>query len=163
MKAIAVIPARLASTRLPRKMLRELAGQPLIGRVYNAVRSSPLLEDVIIATDSEEIMQVCRQNGWNARMTSSAHRSGTERVHEISNAVAADVYVNVQGDEPLTRAEHIAVLLEVMKDSAVQVGTLMKAAPPADIGQSNAVEGVSQAARGALYFPRAPIPFHLAW
>src|SRR3989442_5303568 len=159
MKAIAVIPARLASTRLPRKMLRELAGQPLIGRVYNAVRSSPLLEDVIIATDSEEIMQVCRQNGWNARMTSSAHRSGTERVHEISNAVAADVYVNVQGDEPLTRAEHIAALLEVMKDSAVQVGPLITAAPPVGIDNPNAVKVVTDAAGRALYFSRATIPF----
>src|SRR2546428_13686558 len=104
MKAIAVIPARLASTRLPRKMLRELAGQPLIGRVYNAVRSSPLLEDVIIATDSDEIMQVCRQNGWNARMTSSPHRSGTERVHEISNSVAAGGFLNGDGGEALSRA-----------------------------------------------------------
>src|SRR5437899_1868548 len=83
MKAIAIIPARLASTRLPRKMLREIAGKPLIGVVYEAVRSSPLLARVLIATDSEEIMSVCRQYGWEARMTSAAHRSGTERVHEI--------------------------------------------------------------------------------
>jgi 3-deoxy-manno-octulosonate cytidylyltransferase (CMP-KDO synthetase) len=159
MKAIAVIPARLASTRLPRKMLREIAGQPLIAWVYNAVRSSSLLEDVIIATDSEEIMQVCRQNGGNARMTSAAHRSGTERVHEISNSVAADVYVNVQGDEPLTRVEHITALLEVMKDSAVQVGTLMTPAPPADIDNPNAVKVVTDAAGRALYFSRATIPF----
>src|ERR1700736_1490101 len=105
MKAIAVIPARLASTRLPRKMLREIAGKPLIGVVYEAVRASPLLAQVIIATDSEEIMTVCRDQGWNAQMTSPSHRSATERVHEISNRVAADVYVNVQGDEPLTRPE----------------------------------------------------------
>ena len=124
MKAIAVIPARLASTRLSRKMLREVAGVPLVGRVYQAVRSSPLLSDVIIATDSTEILEVCRQNGWNARMTSSAHRSGTERVHEVSNSVSAEVYVNVQGDEPLIRAEHIATLLRLMEDPAVQVGTL---------------------------------------
>jgi 3-deoxy-manno-octulosonate cytidylyltransferase (CMP-KDO synthetase) len=122
MKAIAVIPARLASTRLPRKMLREIAGQLLIGRVYEGVRSSPLLDDVIVATDSEEIMQVCRQRGWNARMTSPAHRSGTERVHEISESVAADVYVNVQGDEAMTRAEHIAALLDVMKDPMSRSG-----------------------------------------
>src|SRR5205814_5862993 len=114
MKAIAVIPARLASTRLPRKMLREIDGVPLIGHVYSAVRSSPLLEDVIVATDSDEILEVCRSNGWNARMTSPSHRSGTERVHEISNSVHADVYVNVQGDEPMTRPEHIASLLELM-------------------------------------------------
>jgi 3-deoxy-manno-octulosonate cytidylyltransferase (CMP-KDO synthetase) len=79
MKAVAVIPARLASTRLPRKMLREIGGQPLIGLVYRAVSSSPLLDDVIIATDSDEIVAVCRHNGWKAQLTSAAHRSGTER------------------------------------------------------------------------------------
>src|SRR3979409_1734876 len=100
MKALAVIPARLASTRLPRKMLREIAGKPLVGVVYEAVRSSPLLADVIIAPAPEEIMGVCRRRGWKAQITSSAHRSGTGRVHEVSESVAADVYVNVQGDEP---------------------------------------------------------------
>src|SRR5438876_11971171 len=108
MKAIAVIPARLASTRLPRKMLREIAGMPLIGYVYKAVRSSPLLEDGIVATDSDEIFQVCRKNDWNARMTSPDHRSGTERVHELSNSVHAQDYINLERDEPLTRTEHIA-------------------------------------------------------
>src|SRR5450432_1513995 len=116
MKAIAVIPARLASTRLERKALREIAGQPMVGRVYEAVRSSPLLTDVIIATDSEEIMSECQRHGWKAQMTSAAHRSGTERVHEISNLLAADIYLNVQGDEPLTRAEHVSSLLDVMKN-----------------------------------------------
>lgn len=159
MKAIAVIPARLASTRLPRKVLREIAGQPLIAHVYKGVRSSPLLEDVIIATDSEEIMEVCRRSGWNAQMTSAAHRSGTERVHEIANRVAADVYLNVQGDEPLTRAEHIAALLDVMKDPAVQVGTLKTPASPADINNPNAVKVVTDKADRALYFSRATIPY----
>ena len=88
LKAIAVIPARLASTRLPRKMLREIAGKPLLGVVYEAVRSSPLLAEVIIATDSEEIMEVCREQGWKAQMTSPAHRSGTERVHEVTGLEA---------------------------------------------------------------------------
>jgi 3-deoxy-manno-octulosonate cytidylyltransferase (CMP-KDO synthetase) len=159
MKAIAVIPARLASTRLPRKMLREIAGQLLIGRVYEGVRSSPLLHDVIVATDSDEILQLCRQHGWNARKTSPAHRSGTERVHEISKTVAADVYVNVQGDEVMTRAEHIAALLDVMKDPTVQVGTLKTPASPEDINNPNAVKVVTDAAGKALYFSRATIPF----
>jgi 3-deoxy-manno-octulosonate cytidylyltransferase (CMP-KDO synthetase) len=158
MKAIAVIPARLASTRLPRKMLREIAGTPLIGVVYQAVRSSPLLADVIIATDSEEILEVCRQHQWKAQMTSGTHRSGTERVHEISNSLAADVYLNVQGDEPLTRPEQIAALLEVMKDSA-QVGTLKTPAPPGDVSNPNAVKVVTSSAGRALYFSRAAIPF----
>ena len=159
MKAIAVIPARLASTRLPRKMLREIAGQLLIARVYEGVRSSPLLVDVIVATDSDEIMEVCRQRGWNARMTSPAHRSGTERVHEISQSVGADVYVNVQGDEAMTRAEHIATLLDIMKDPDVRVGTLKTAASPEDINNPNAVKVVTDAAGKALYFSRSTIPF----
>jgi 3-deoxy-manno-octulosonate cytidylyltransferase (CMP-KDO synthetase) len=159
MKAIAVIPARLASTRLPRKMLREIAGQPLVGRVYNAVRACSLLEDVIIATDSDEIMNACQKNGWKAQMTSSSHRSGTERVHEISNLVSADVYLNVQGDEPLTCPEQISSLLSVMKDSKVQVGTLKTPAAAVDVNTPNAVKVVTDADGKALYFSRATIPF----
>ena len=159
MKAIAIIPARLASTRLPRKLLREIAGKPLIGLVYEAVRSSPLLADVIIATDSEEIMDVCRKTGWKAQITSSAHRSGTERVHEVSKSVVADVYVNVQGDEPLIRAEHIATLLEVMQNPSVPVGTVMTPAGTSDISNPNAVKVVADLYGRALYFSRAAIPF----
>jgi len=159
MKSIAIIPARMASTRLPRKMLREIAGKPLVGWVYEAVRLSPLLSDVIIATDSEEIQMVCRSHGWNARMTSSTHRSGTERVREISNSIAGDVYVNVQGDEPLVRPEQIATLLDVMKDPAAQVGTVKTPCPPAEISNPNAVKVVTAPDGRALYFSRATIPF----
>lgn len=158
-KAIAVIPARLASTRMPRKMLREIAGKPLIGVVYEAVRSSPLLSDVIVATDSEEILRACQQSGWKAQMTSSAHRNGTERVHEVSNREAAEIYLNVQGDEPLTRPEHIAKLLQVMEHPAVLVGTLMTPAAEIDIANPNAVKVVTDITGRALYFSRATIPF----
>jgi 3-deoxy-manno-octulosonate cytidylyltransferase (CMP-KDO synthetase) len=159
MKAIAVIPARLASTRLPRKMLREIAGKPLIGVVYEAVRSSPRLADVLIATDSEEIIDICRERGWKAQMTSPAHRSGTERVHEVAGRVPADVYINVQGDEPLTCSEHIASLLQVMENPAAQVGTLMTPAAEVDIPNPNAVKVVTDLSGRALYFSRATIPF----
>jgi 3-deoxy-manno-octulosonate cytidylyltransferase (CMP-KDO synthetase) len=159
MKAIAVIPARLASTRLSRKMLREIAGKPLIGVVYEAVRSSTLLADVIVATDSEEILDVCVKHGWKVRLTSAAHRSGTERVHQLSSSVHADVYVNVQGDEPLTRPEHIATLLKVMETGAALVGTVMTPAPEADIPNPNVVKVVTDSSGRALYFSRATIPF----
>ena len=159
MKAIAVIPARLASTRLPQKMLRQIDGKTLIARVYEGVRSSPLLDDVIVATDSDEIMQLCRQHDWNARMTSATHRSGTERVREISDSVEADIYINVQGDEPLTRAEHVAALIDLMKDPQVLVGTLKTPASPEDINNPNAVKVVTDSAGRALYFSRGTIPF----
>lgn len=159
MRAIAVIPARLASTRLPRKMLREIAGKPLVGVVYEAVRSSPLLAAVFIATDSEEIIAVCREHGWDARMTSPAHRSGTERVHEVSDREPADIYINVQGDEPLTRPEHISALLRVMENPTAQVGTLKTPAAAIDISNPNAVKVVTDMSGRALYFSRASIPF----
>jgi len=159
MKAIAIIPARLASTRLPRKMLREIAGKPLVGVVYEAVRSSPLLADVIIATDSDKIMDACREHGWNAEMTSGKHRSGTERVHEISSRMAADVYLNVQGDEPLACADQIATLLKVMENLEAQVGTLMTPAADIDINNPNAEKVVTDINGRALYFSRATIPF----
>jgi 3-deoxy-manno-octulosonate cytidylyltransferase (CMP-KDO synthetase) len=159
MRALAVIPARLASTRLTRKALREIDGVPMVGRVYLAVAAASHLADVIIATDSEDILAVCKQYGWHARMTSPQHRSGTERVHEVSNSVAADVYLNVQGDEPLTRPEHIASLLAVMNNPDIQVGTLKTPASPVDISNPNAVKVVSDSRGRALYFSRATIPF----
>jgi 3-deoxy-manno-octulosonate cytidylyltransferase (CMP-KDO synthetase) len=159
MQAIAVIPARLASTRLARKALLRVHGVPLVGRVYEAVAKSALLSAVIIATDSDEILRVCQQHGWQARMTSAGHRSGTERVHELSNLIRADVYINVQGDEPLTRSEHIASLLEVMANPKVDVGTLMTPAAAIDIPNPNAVKVVTDKFGKALYFSRATIPF----
>ncbi len=158
MKTIAVIPARLASTRLPRKMLREIAGEMLISRVYSAVRRATGLWDVIVATDSDEIMQVCQSKGFHAQMTSSDHRSGTERVYEIAQSVEADVYLNVQGDEPLTRPEHIEALLEVMSKPNVEVGTLMTTAGAEDVNNPSAVKVVTDLAGKALYFSRATIP-----
>jgi 3-deoxy-manno-octulosonate cytidylyltransferase (CMP-KDO synthetase) len=158
-KTVAVIPARLESTRLPRKMLREINGKPLIGVVYEAVRASTLLADVIVATDSNEILRVCNEHGWEARMTSPDHRSGTERVHEISNREPADVYINVQGDEPLTRPEHMATLLQVMQNPDAQVGTVMTPAAPIDVDNPNAVKVVVDLNGRALYFSRATIPY----
>jgi 3-deoxy-manno-octulosonate cytidylyltransferase (CMP-KDO synthetase) len=158
MKVIAVIPARLASTRLPRKMLREIHGRPLAVCVYQAVRSSPLLEDVILATDSEEIFEACRKHSCKALMTSEKHRSGTERVHEISQVVGADVYINVQGDEPMIQAGHISALVELMRDENIPVGTLKTPAAAEDIANPNAVKVVTDLSGRALYFSRSTIP-----
>ena|SRR5579864_117245 len=158
MKVIAVIPARLESQRLPHKMLREIAGRPLAVWVYQAVRSSGLLDDVIIATDSEEILDACRKHSCNARMTSTKHRSGTERVHEISQSVEADVYINVQGDEPMIRPAHIEALVQLMQNRDIPVGTLKTPASAEDIANPNAVKVVTDMNQRALYFSRSTIP-----
>ena len=159
MKAVAIIPARIASTRLPRKILREIAGRPMLAHVYEAARRSPLLAEVIVATDSEEILALCRQNGWSALMTSDQHRSGTDRVHEVAQQVEADVYVNVQGDEPLTHPDHIGALLAPMGHPEVMVSTVMTACPPQDVDNPNAVKVVTANSGRALYFSRSTIPF----
>ena len=159
MKVIAVIPARLESTRLARKALRLIAGQPMLARVYEGVRAAAGLGEVIVATDSEEIMELCRERGFHARLTSASCRSGTERVHEVAQSLAADVYINVQGDEPMARREHIQSLLRLMDDPAVQVGTLKTPCAAQDISNPHAVKVVTDAAGRALYFSRATIPY----
>jgi 3-deoxy-manno-octulosonate cytidylyltransferase (CMP-KDO synthetase) len=158
-KAIAIIPARLASTRLSRKILRDINGRPMLAHVYGATRGCSALDDVIVATDSEEIAAVCRDNGWSVRTTSPTHRSGTDRVHEVAQTVDADVYINVQGDEPLARREHLEVLLQLMADEKIEVGTLKTPCEAEDIDNPNAVKVVSALDGRALYFSRATIPF----
>lgn len=159
MKTIAVIPARLASTRLPRKMLREIAGEALLARVYRGVRACVELGEVVIATDSAEIAEFCQAHGFPVQMTSPSHRSGTERVHEVSTKIAADVYLNVQGDEPLTRPEHIQALIQLMQGPHILAGTLKTPCSEPDLANPNAVKIVSDLSGKALYFSRATIPF----
>jgi 3-deoxy-manno-octulosonate cytidylyltransferase (CMP-KDO synthetase) len=156
---VAVIPARLNSTRLARKVLREIAGKPMVQRVYEAAKRCPLLDDVIIATDSEEVFEVARAKGWKAQMTSPEHRSGTDRVYEIMQRMPAEVYVNIQGDEPLARPEHLAALLRPMSRPEVMVSTIKTPCPPDDIANPNAVKVVTDKNGRALYFSRSMIPF----
>ena len=111
-----------------------------------------------MATDSDEILRCCQKRGISVRMTSPTHRSGTERAHEISGALAADVYLNIQGDEPLTRPEHIASLLALMQMPGIEVGTLKTLAAEVDINNPGAVKVVTDTSGRALYFSRAAIP-----
>src|SRR5262245_24734594 len=157
--AIAIIPARLGSTRLARKVLREIAGTPMVGRVYEAARKSPLLKDVIIATDSDEVMRVAQAHGWQAQMTSAAHRSGTDRMHEVAQRARADVYVNIQGDLPTVRREHIEALLRPMCRPEVMVSTIKTPCTAEEIENPNAVKVVTDKSGRALYFSRSTVPY----
>jgi len=130
----------------------------MIQRVYEAARACRGLSDVIVATDSDEIFALCQKHGWSARMTSAECRSGTDRVREVARSVSADIYVNVQGDEPLARAEHLDALLSVMKPG-VTVGTVYTPCPAEDVANPNAVKIVIALDGRALYFSRAAIPF----
>ena len=131
----------------------------MLAFVYGATRACAALQDVIVATDSEEVASVCRDNDWSVRMTSPTHRSGTDRVHEVAQLVDADVYINVQGDEPLARREHLEVLLQLMVDETIEVGTLKTPCAAEDIDNPNAVKVVTALDGRALYFSRATVPF----
>ncbi len=158
-RVLGVIPARLASTRLPRKVLREIAGKPLLSWVYAAAQACPALHSVIVATDSVEVQQLCHRFGWPCLMTSSNLPSGTDRLFAVSREINADIYVNVQGDEPLLRPEHVKALLLPFANPEISVTTLKVRCPPEDIANPNVVKVVTATNGHALYFSRAPIPF----
>jgi len=158
--ALGVIPARLASTRLPRKVLREIAGKPLIVHVWEAAKRSQELADVLVATDSHEIVAACAGFGVPAVMTSADHPSGTDRVWEVAQSRAADVYVNVQGDEPFVTPGHIARLVAPFRERPdAQVSTLKIRLEPHEVDNPHVNKVVCAADGRALYFSKYPVPY----
>ena len=159
-KVLAVIPARLASTRLPRKVLREIAGKPLLAWVYEAARRCPLFDAVVIAADSDDVASLCQTHGWPWRMTSPELPSGTDRLHAIAQELRADIFVNVQGDEPFLTPAHFSALLAPFADLAVDATTLRAPCPDDEVSNPNIVKVVTATSGRALYFSRAAIPFN---
>jgi 3-deoxy-manno-octulosonate cytidylyltransferase (CMP-KDO synthetase) len=158
-RIVAVIPARLASTRLPGKVLRPIAGFPMLGWVFRAALACPQLDQILIATDSAEVVAFADSQGWPSLMTSSTLASGTDRVNAVAALVDADIYVNIQGDEPLLRPEHIDSLLRPFTRTDAQVTTLSTPCTPQEIRNPNAVKVVTASDGRALYFSRATIPY----
>jgi len=112
LRVLGIIPARYDSERLPGKVLLPICGKPMVQLVYEQARRSPLLNALYVATDSERVRECCEQKRIPVLMTSTAHRNGTERILEIVERMPADVYVNVQGDEPMISADHLRLLIE---------------------------------------------------
>jgi 3-deoxy-manno-octulosonate cytidylyltransferase (CMP-KDO synthetase) len=160
---LAVIPARYASVRLPGKPLVSICGKPMIQHVYERVRRAARVSRVVVATDDDRILEAVRGFGGEAVMMRSDHRSGSERVAEVAAQIPADIYVNVQGDEPLIEPVAVDALVEAMTaddDPPVQLGTLcVPIHSPADIMDPNIVKVVLDFQGDALYFSRAPIPW----
>jgi len=160
LSVLGVIPARLESSRLPRKVLREIAGLPMLCHVYRRAGQSPLLTDLLVATDSEEVMAVCSGRGIPAILTSAEHPSGTDRVWEVSRGRTADIYVNIQGDEPLISPGHIRALVEPFQlRPDTQVVTLKTRATSEEAANPNVNKVVTDRRGNALYFSRNPIPY----
>lgn len=140
-------------------MLREVAGEPLLAWVYRAAKACPHFAEVVVAADSPEVQRLCQERGWPCVMTSPALPSGTDRLFAVSRAIEADIYVNVQGDEPLLRPEHIADILSPFTMPHVDVTTLKVPCTVENLNNPNAVKVVTARDGRALYFSRATIPF----
>jgi 3-deoxy-manno-octulosonate cytidylyltransferase (CMP-KDO synthetase) len=154
-----VIPARLSSTRLSRKVLREIHGRPMVEWVWRAATASGLMDPVVVATDAEEVAEACRRRGIPVVMTSAECASGSDRVREVARQIEAEIYVNIQGDEPTLTAAHFPPLLGLFARPEVEVATLAVRCPPEEIANPNAVKVVTALDGRALYFSRATIPF----
>ena len=159
--AIAVIPARFGSTRLPGKALAEIAGVPMIVRVWRQTRKAQLLHRVLIATDDERIADAVQKAGGEVEMTASSHPTGTDRIAEVARRVPADIYINVQGDQPFIAPEDIDAVVKTMtNEPSLAMATL--GTPIVDLDEwrnPNKVKIACDREGYALYFSRSPIPF----
>ena len=164
MKFLALIPARYASTRFPGKPLADLGGKPMIRHVYEKARA--FFDTCYVAIDDERIERAVAGFGGRAIMTSTDHRSGTDRCREALDKAEAlcgerfDIVVNIQGDEPFVSEEQLSLISGCFDEPSTQIATLVKAfAPHEDIFNSNSPKVVLSADGHALYFSRSAIPF----
>lgn len=162
MSTLAVIPARLGATRLPRKPLRLLAGSPLVIRVWERVTALGVADRCIIATDHPDVAAVAREAGAECVLTAPGHPSGTDRVAEVAarrELAGHDVVLNVQGDEPFVSAAALRGAVALVAGGAFALGTAAAHASPAILDAPHVVKVVCADDGRALYFSRAPIPF----
>lgn len=160
-RRVAIIPARYQSSRLPGKVLAEIAGRPMIEHVYRRAAASPAVDAVVVATDDERVRRAVEAFGGRAVMTRADHASGSDRAAEVAASLSCDLVINVQGDEPLLASETIAEAVAPLEaDPSIPMGTLCRRLDRADEFASPHVVKVVTDARGfALYFSRAPIPY----
>jgi 3-deoxy-manno-octulosonate cytidylyltransferase (CMP-KDO synthetase) len=158
---VAVIPSRFGSTRLPGKPLVALGGKPMVQHVYERTKRAQTVHKVLVATDDQRIVDAVKVFGGEARMTRSDHRTGTERIAEVAAHESGDIFVNVQGDEPLIDPVSIdTAVAALLEEPAAQIATV--ATPirhAADIMDPNVVKAVLDFDENALYFSRAPVPW----
>ena len=157
---VAVIPARYDSTRLPGKVLADIAGRPMVEHVYRRVAAARGVDAVVVATDDERVAAAVRSFGGIARMTRATHRTGTDRIAEVAADLSCGIVLNVQGDEPMIEPAMIEqVIAPLAADPAAVMSTVYCAiTDPSDHANPNVVKVVSDRQGRALYFSRAPIP-----
>ncbi|NKQ41445.1 MAG: 3-deoxy-manno-octulosonate cytidylyltransferase [Sulfurovum sp.] len=161
MKKVVVIPARLHSMRLPKKVLLDLSGKSMIERVYAQSMQAKSIDAVYIATDSQEILQHCQQFTDNIIITDNGHQSGTDRTAEAIINIECDIIVNVQGDEPFIEPSLISKIADTLEKSSTQMSSAMQKIKKNSVLQNpNVVKVVVNSKKHALYFSRSVIPHH---
>ena len=161
MNSVVIIPARYSSKRFPGKIIADLNGKPVIEHVYQRSIQAELVDRVIIATDDRRIYKKVEGFGGQAVMTSSEHRSGTDRLAEVASELTADFIVNVQGDEPLIRPEMIDQAIKILKDSKdAEMATLASPISEIEARKPDRVKVVLDKNNLALYFSRSKIPYY---
>jgi len=161
MKVIGIIPARYDSKRFPGKVLADILGRPVIQRVYEQARKAELLDEILVATDNEEIFKAVENFGGKAVMTSSNCKSGTDRLAEVAGSLDGDIFLNIQGDEPLIPPEVISEVAQTLiEDNAIEIATVArKITTQEELNNPNVVKVVIDNDGFALYFSRAQIPY----
>jgi 3-deoxy-manno-octulosonate cytidylyltransferase (CMP-KDO synthetase) len=161
MKAVIVIPARYGATRFPGKSLARIQGRPMIQWVWEAASRSRLTEQVVVATDDARIADVAAKFGADVVMTKKSHRSGTDRMAEVADKIPAQLYINVQGDEPLLSRDAVDDLIRAMMENPrTPIGTLAhRIEKKAEWLSPDVVKVVCNRHNEALYFSRSPLPF----
>ena len=161
MKALCIIPARYASTRLPCKPLKDICGKPMICRVYERAKLARSVDEVIVATDDERILRAVEFNHGRAMMTRADHKTGTDRLAEVAEKFTdVDIIVNVQGDEPLIESSLIDELIAQFDDENLQMATVAVDLDDEDeMKNPNNVKVVIDKKNNALYFSRSLIPY----
>jgi 3-deoxy-manno-octulosonate cytidylyltransferase (CMP-KDO synthetase) len=160
MKKVIIIPARLDSSRLPKKVLLDLKGKTVIQRVYEQCLKVKNVDGVYIATDSIEIKEVCETFTNNVIITKSTHKSGTDRIGEAVSAIDCDIVINVQGDEPFIEPSLIEALVNSFSNSEISMSSAMsKINNVKDLQNTNVVKVVTDLHNNALFFSRSLIPF----
>lgn len=161
MKIAALIPARLGATRFPAKLLAEIKGKTVIRRTYESAFNTGLFNEVIVVTDSDEIQAEIEKYGGRVERSTGEYESGTDRIAEIASRLDADVFLNVQGDEPFVQKEPLQQVLEVFADETVQVASIVQVlTDPASIADPNYVKVALDLSNNAIFFSRSPIPYH---
>jgi 3-deoxy-manno-octulosonate cytidylyltransferase (CMP-KDO synthetase) len=161
LKITAIIPARLESTRLPSKVLLDILGKTMLQRVYEMAIASELFDQVIIATDSEIIMNHCIALNMRSMITSSSHESGTDRIAEVAEMLDSDIVINIQADEPFLEKASLTALVDLMRSNDVAIGTLTKVIKSTEsLLDYNTVKLVKNINDRVMYFSRQAIPAH---